>query len=228
VSTANASEVGTSPSATLPAGDPRGPWPLPGAGDTGGLGIPTPEPITSLPPLEDTFHGVPVSRNTGQPRRHPLMIVANAFLYGAAAAGAVSYASCWWYAIHMATFANSSRAVQLMDPRPGSLKSIIAVVMMTVAALVVVAAPAITAFNSWNGHRWSRRSVIASFVLSFLGYFLNKIAWVGPPLIAIGAVFLWLPAVGEYFHRWEQFRTPDKPLAEPMGDVVYGPLPRYR
>lgn len=198
----------------------------PGA-DGGGLGVAPREPIVTLPPLDDSFRGVPVSARTGQPRRHPLMITANVFLYAGAATGLVSYAVCWWHAIHMQSWPTASRLIMVMNPVPGSLKSIIAAVAMTLAALIVVTAPSIAAFQSWNGHRWSRGVSVGAFVLSFLGLLLNQIAWAAPPLVAIGTILLWLAPVGRYFDSWQRFRTPEPQRRELATDVTYGPLPRY-
>ena len=208
------------------ADDSVAPAPSSGAADAG-LGVPPSEPIVTLPPIDDSFRGVRVSARTGQPRRHPLMITANVFLYAGAATGLVSYAVCWWQAIHVHSWPTASRLILLMNPSPGSLKSIIAAVLMTLAALIVVAAPSIAAFQSWNGHRWSRSVAVGAFVLSFLGLLLNQIAWAAPPLVAIGTILLWLPPVGRYFDNWQLFRTPDPQLRELAADVSYGPLPRY-
>ena len=206
--------------------DSEAPAPSPDAVG-GGLGVPPSEPIATLPPIDDSFRGVPVSARTGQPRRHPLMITANVFLYAGAMTGLVSYAVCWWQAIHMHTWPTASRLIMLMNPSPGSLKSVIAAVLMTLVALIVVAGSSIAAFQAWNGHRWSRSVAIGAFVLSFLGPLLNQIAWAAPPLVAIGTILLWLPPVGRYFDNWQLFRTPDPQLRELAADVSYGPLPRY-
>lgn len=199
---------------------------LPVVDGTEGLGTPLPTPIETLPPIEQIVSGVPVSPATGQPRRHPVMIVANVFLYAAAAIQTVALGMFWWRAIHMETFPTSAHLIEMVDPRPGSAASVFAVIGVMVMGVVTVAASSISAFNSWNGHRWSRVGAIVATVLACLAYFLHPWAWYAVPFAAIGAIILWLPPVTRYFENWRLWRNPDKPAPEHDGPVLYGPMLR--
>lgn len=192
-----------------------------------GLGTPPARPILTLPPLDELGPRIRISPNTGQPRRHPVMVAANVFLYGAAAVNAASLITAWWRAIHIEHFPTATRLIELINPRPGSLASIITVVGMVAIGLVMVTVPALAAFNSWNGHRWSRIAALLSIAVGALAWFMNDLAWWSIPPAAIGALLLWLPPVGQYFTQWELFRGPESPPAPTQTAVVYGPLPRY-
>lgn len=193
-----------------------------------GLGRPPASPIVTLPPEEVEETGIPISPSTGQPHRHPVMILADVFLYGASAVSAVALGFFWWRAIHMASFANSAHLIEMINPRPGSAASVFSVVGVMIMAVITVAAPAIAAFNAWNGHRWSRVAAIVATVLGCLAFFLHPLAWWAVPLAAVGAVILWLPPVGRYFANWRAFRTVERPVHSLYTDVTYGPLPRFR
>lgn len=194
---------------------------------TAGLGRRPAEPITTLPPIDELAPRIPISPNTGQPPRHPVMVLANVFLYGAAGASAASLAKAWWDAIHMPTFPTAAHLIELINPRPGSPASIIAVVLMTAIGVIMVATPAITAFNSWNGHWWSRIAALISIAVAGLAWFMNPIGYLALPLSTLGAILLWLPPVGRYFEQWRLFRTPERPPAPPITDVRYGSLARF-
>ncbi|MEL4357756.1 MULTISPECIES: hypothetical protein [unclassified Luteococcus] len=183
--------------------------------------------IATLPPQGELVAGLPISPSTGQPRRAKVMVLADVFLYAAAVVSAAALAWSWWTAIHMATFPHSSKLVQLWQPRPGGWRSVVAVTLMCAIGAAMTAAPAVTALNAWNGHRWSRIAGIVTVAIGCLGYLLNPIAWAAPVLSLIGTVLLWLPPVRRYFGHWEQFRAGDPVPLAPDEPVVYGPLPRY-
>lgn len=186
-----------------------------------------PQEIATLPPLDELEAGIPISQNTGQPRRAKVMVAANVLFYLASVVSAAALAWSWWTAIHMATFAHSSKLVELWQPRPGGWRSVVAVTLMCVIGAVMTAAPAVAALNSWNGHRWSRIAGLVAVLLGCLGYLLNPIAWAPPVLSLVGTVLLWTAPVTRYFGHWDRFRGGDPVPLAPDEPVVYGPLPRY-
>jgi|GEM_PF-857518 len=184
--------------------------------------------IATLPPT-DELHApeVPISSATGQPRRAKVMVVANLLLNAAAVISAVALARSWWLAMHMPSFLASSRLVELWQPRPGGWRSVVAVTLVALIGTVLVSAPAVAAFNAWNGHRWSRIAAVVATVLGGLAYLIGPWAWPAPVLSALGAVLLFLPPVTRYFSHWQRFRDGNPVPLSPQRDVVYGPLPRY-
>lgn len=187
-----------------------------------------PKEIATLPPLDLIEPTIPLSEATGQPLRHPVMVVGACFLYAAAAAALVSAGVAWWQSMDMAQFPTATKLIELTQPRPGGWRSIALVVLLGLLVVVLVATPAISGFNAWNGHRWSRIAALVSVPVAALGYLLNPIAWAGVPLAAIGAAILWTPSVGRYFSHWEAFRAAQVVHPADIVPVVYGTLPRYR
>lgn len=187
-----------------------------------------PKEIATLPPLDVIESTIPLSEATGQPRRHPVMVVGACFLYAAAVAALVSAGVAWWQSMDMSLFPTATKLIELTAPRPGGWRSILWVVVLGLLAVLLVATPAISGFNAWNGHRWSRIAALASVPVAALGWFLNPVAWAGVPLAAIGAGILWTRPVDRYFSHWAEFRAGEVTTPPPPPHVVYGPLPRYR
>lgn len=186
-----------------------------------------PREIRTLPPLAELEQQrVPISPATGQPRRAVAMVVADVFLYGASVVSAAALCWSWWRAIHVHSFAHSSQLVQWWQPRPGGWRSIVAVVVIALAGAAMATAPAVAAFNAWNGHRWSRVAALVAVAVGCLAALLGGWAWAAPVLSLVGAVVLHLPPVTRYFEHWRRFRagTP-QPLA-PERPVTYGPARR--
>ena len=52
----------------------------------------------------------------------------------------------------------------------------------------MVAAPAISALNAWNGHRWSRIAALVAAALGCLAYLIGPWAWPAPVLSLLGAL----------------------------------------
>lgn len=192
-----------------------------------GIGRPLETPIATLPPVAMDSEKVPVSAATGQPRRNPVMIFANVFLYAGAAVSAVSLGIFWWLAIHMETFIQSAQLITRLDPRPGSKESIFAVIAVMAMNTAVIAVLCIAAFQSWNGHRWSRIAAIFAMLLSCTAYFLHPLAWYVVPFAVVGAVILWLPPVKRYFDNWDAFRELPVKKGPREEQIHYGPLARF-
>ncbi|HSN43007.1 MAG TPA: hypothetical protein VLR88_03000 [Propionibacteriaceae bacterium] len=187
-----------------------------------------PKEIATLPPLDVIESTIPLSEATGQPRRLPLMVVGACFLYAAATAALLSAGVAWWQSMDMALFPTATKLIELTQPRPGGWRSVAWVSALALLSVVLVATPAISGFNAWNGHRWSRIAALVSIPVAALGWFFNPIAWAGVPLAAIGAAILWTRPVDRYFSHWAEFRAGAIVEPAPAPPVLYGPLPRYR
>ena len=64
--------------------------------------------------------------------------------------------------------------------------------------------------------------------MSLLSLLLTPIAAVTIGFVALGAAALWLPATRPFFARWQAVRHPQTAYSQPIQNVFYGPLPRYR
>lgn len=187
-----------------------------------------PKAIDTLPPLEELAPAIPISQATGQPRRSKVMLVGALFLYAGAVAAAVAFGVAYWDTIHVQNWPHSIRLIRWFHPGPGTWQSVLLVCLMGLIGAVMTAAPAITGFQAWNGHRWSRVAGLVSCALAGLAVTMNDVAWLSLPLVAIGTGILFTPPVGRYFWHWQVFRTPAPPAAPRTEPVTYGPLPRYR
>ncbi|MGD7733161.1 hypothetical protein ACQCX5_09370 [Propionibacteriaceae bacterium G57] len=183
--------------------------------------------IATLPPIDELEPPLPLSESTGQPRREPVMLIGAGLLYASSVAGALGFAKFWWDAINIEHFTTSARLMGWLDPRPGSWQSIVWVSVVALIVCVVVAAPALAAFQAWNGHRWSRIAGIVAAVLSALTILLNNWALPAIPLAVLGAAVLWLKPVGRYFDQWARFRADEPRERKIFTRVNYGRLPRY-
>lgn len=188
-----------------------------------------PSDIATLPPLDEMPVEVPISHSTGQPRRSKMMLTGVLFLYAAAGASAVALAIAWWTTIHVGNWPNSINLIRWFHPGPGTWESVLLVCIMGAIGVAMTAAPAVVAFQAWNGHRWSRwAGLVVCALLAGLALLMNRPAWVALPLTAVGTVLLFLPPVSRYFQHWRVFRTPDPAPELRREPVFYGPLARYR
>lgn len=192
----------------------------PGNEDDGG--------IRTLPPLEVTQRGVPVSPVTGEPRRPRLLVASMVLLLLASLAAVVAFVRAWWETIHVQNWPHSIRLLSWTNTRPGSWQSITLAVVFGLIGLVMVAAPAICAHNAWAGQRWTRIGALVAAALECLAVLLNPIAWLALPFALAGAVALWLAPVGAFFDQWARFSADPEPVAVADAPVAYGRLPRYR
>ena len=111
--------------------------------------------------------------------------------------------------------------------QPEVLTQVLLSIGLTIVALVIGVANAITGYYAWAGYDWTRISGIVSGSLSLLVLF-NPVGWAAIPLAVIGAALLWLPSSRSFFAVWNARRHPDIDFAPPVEQVIYGPLPRYR
>ncbi|MDQ7991117.1 MAG: hypothetical protein AAGC63_00145 [Propionicimonas sp.] len=134
----------------------------------------------------------------------------------------------WRYEYDDSRFAQASWLMGQFDTEPGSLGRVLLAVAVTVIALLIGAAAAITGYYAYDGRRWTRWSALATLALSSLSLMLNPLAWPVIGLAAIAAIALWLPPSGRYFAAWRAVRHREPVFSEPPDQVWYGPLPKYR
>lgn len=183
--------------------------------------------IATLPAGADEPDQLPVSDRTGQPRRHPVMVVADAFLYLGCAITAVALALFWWQAITITRFSTSARLMTWLAPRPGSWQSMLYSGLVFAMALVTITTAALAAFQAWNGYAWSRIAGLVALVGAALTIAQNQVAMLAIVPIVIGVVLLWLPTLRPYFDQWARFRAGPAPAPDLVESVWYGPAPRY-
>lgn len=188
-----------------------------------------PEPIVTLPPIDEIRRALPISTITGQPRRSKVMATGVGLLLASSTAAAVSLGIAWWDAIHVENWPNATNLIRWLHPDAGTWQSVVLVCGMGAIGATMSAAPAVAAFNAWNGHRWSRwAGLIACGIVAALAVLMNWQAWIALPLAALGALMLFLPPVSRYFDHWAAYRAP-RPSRELSNEpVFYGPLARYR
>lgn len=185
--------------------------------------------IQTLPPVDDLSDQIPISDATGQPRRDATMVLGMSLLYAGALVAAIGWFVGWWRAINITDWYSSTQMAEWWQPRPGSAGSVYIAIAMGAIAGITVTAPAVAAFQAWNGHRWSRVLGLISIGLSFLGILMVPVlSWVPIVLVAMGTAMLYLPNVTLYFDHWQRFRYVAPPQPSPPRQVFYGPLPRFR
>ncbi len=189
---------------------------------------------------------VPTSRRTGEPRRVwtiwvasaasylavAVLIVATLMIYWRAAViGSLTFDEAtdeWTYQFDASQFTQASWLMAQFETEPGSLGRVLLAVAVTVIALVVGAACAITGYYAYDGRRWTRWSGLIALVLSAMALMLNPLALASIGLAALAAGALWLPPSTRYFAAWLAARRHEPVFSEPPEDIRYGPLPRYR
>lgn len=168
----------------------------------------------------------PVNPRTGEPARPWAVTVASIAFFAAAAAAGVSVLWVYWDAVDR--FAQASWLMGQWETEPGSGWRVLLAVAVTLAAILVAAATSVVGYYAALGHRWTRIGGLVALVVSTLALLLNQAAWAAIPLAALGAGLLWLPVNRRYCEAWTRRRRPEPVYAPPVGDVFYGPLPRYR
>ncbi len=196
--------------------------------DSEGFGDATHPPIATLPALEEITDSLALDVKTGMPKRSTVIAVAAAAFLLSGLAAFVTYWVYWWKAIHISSFATSSGLIRLLDPRPGSWQSVVAVCVMTLIGIVMTAVPCVAAYNAWNGARWSRWAGVVACGTSFLAYFVITATWLALPLAGLGTLLLFTPPARANFDRWNEFLNPPPPDIDPPTDVAYGRAPRFR
>lgn len=191
-----------------------------------GLGIPPRKPLQSFPPITPHVGSVVVSPKTGEPVRCQSIVVTQVAFWLSAAFATIGYGSYWFQAMHRGQFHTASWVTGWLHPRPGGFWSIMLVCGLAAVLAAMFAAPCITAYQAWTGHRFSRLLAVGSIIISLLGMLFNWWAIAAIPCALTGAILLYLPQSANYFTQWDTVRTLP-PAPEASRQVQYGRLERF-
>ncbi len=170
---------------------------------------------------------------TGEPRRPWSAWLAVGALHAGTAAAGAGLLWAWWRSVHEFPQAALLHRLVLGEAAAGTgqgedvLARVLLVVALFVIALAIGAAATIAGYYGWRGYGWARWAGLIAAALSAAAVLLNEVAWVGIPLIVVGAAALWLPPTRRFFARWHAHRHPEPPYPAIAEHVFYGPLPRY-
>lgn len=208
----------------------------------GGQLVPSqPGHIDTLAPLPPQASGLaPLSPRTGQPVRPWTVWASAALLFGGAIVVIVGLllamwemASPWqqvgeneWNKVDKFNEATWLTAQFPSEPASG-MRVFFAIACCLLAVLVAGSASAI-GYYAFAGYRWTRIGALVALGVSLLSLSLTPIAAISIGFVALGAAPLWLPATSRFFARWQLVRHPQISYSEPIDQVFYGPLPRYR
>ena len=213
-------------SAGQPSGDPSATI-ADGGAVVAGTGEPATPPVAEVPALGDQPAAVaPDNPRTGEPRRPVVVLLATVLCWLAVAVTGVSLLWTYWNAV--TDFAHASWLMRQFVTTPGSLERVLLSVAVTVIGLIVGTTNSIVGYYAWDGYGWTRFGGLISGFATLGLLVLNPLAWVAIPAALLGSGLLWLPAAGRFFAAWQLRRHPVVEFAEPLTDVYYGPLPRYR
>lgn len=184
----------------------------------------TPVTIPAESAVDPAAHRV--DPRTGEPARPWTVTTAVIALFGAAGAVGVSIFWVYWDAVDR--FATASWLMGQWETEPGSVWRVLLAVAVTLVAVLVGTVTSVVGYYAALGYRWTRIGGLVAAAISFASLTLNQAAWAAMPLAALGAALLWLPSNRRYVEAWARRRRPEPLYAPPIGDVFYGPLPRYR
>lgn len=196
--------------------------------------------IDTLPPAPVSPPRLsPLNPKTGEPWRPWPVWVAAALLLASSVAAVVGLAWAMWdlaspFVLQGEEYVKDDRfavATWLSGrwvTEPGSAGRVGLAVAVTLLGFLVAAVSATVAFYAFRGYGWTRIGGPVAALVSLTALTLNQPSWVAIPLAALGALPLWLPGSRRYFDQWAALRHPAPQYAEPLGDVFYGPLPRFR
>lgn len=188
-----------------------------------------PKQIATLPPIETFDDSVPTSERTGEPRRHPILVLGILLLYAASAIATVAFGLAWYHMMQISGFNSATRLAGWVGHAPYEWETIVTACLVTVIAVAMIIAPGVAAYNAWCGRYWSRwAALIAVAVVLVAAFLLNRWAWLAVPLTVAGAIVLFLPQSGKVFSEFAAFRQEKMPRVVEVGDVFYGPLPTYK
>jgi hypothetical protein len=169
---------------------------------------------------------VPVNPRTGQPRRPVSVRIGAVACLLAVVVTTASLLWTYWNAI--TDFTGAAWVFGQFGRPPGILAEVLLVIGLTLVAVLIGAANAITGYYAASGYDWTRVAGIISGLLSFAVLLFNPVGWAAIPLALLGAGLLWLPSSRAFFSAWTARRHPGVEFAPPVEQVFYGPLPRYR
>lgn len=181
-----------------------------------------------------------MSDRTGQPVRPWTIWVSAVLLFGGAIAVTVGLLIAMWQMASPWQQAEPGRWTKLdrfneatwlsaqFPSEPASGMRVLFAVLCCLIAVLVAGAASVAGYYAFAGYRWTRIGTLVALGVSLLSLLLTPIASISIALVAVGAAPLWLPASSRYFARWQLIRNPRIAYSEPIDQVFYGPLPRYR
>lgn len=174
-----------------------------------------------------------IDPRTGEPRRPWSVRAAAVLLYLGVATLVAGLLWTWWLSVTAWTDAAplhrwvADAVGELTRGQVAWLRAGLAAGEFALTVLVGAAA-LVAGYYGWRGHRWTRWAGLLAAGLAAASLLLHPVAWACVPLVALGAVGLWLPPTRRYFERWHALRHPEPHYPTIAGSVAYGPLPRYR
>lgn len=111
---------------------------------------------------------------------------------------------------------------------PASWQRVMFAIVCCAITVLVAAAVTTVGYYAFAGYRWTRIGGAVATGVCLLSLLLTPLAALSIALAALATAPLWLPASTRFFARWDLWRNPRVAYSEPVENVVYGPLPRYR
>ncbi|MFT3860661.1 hypothetical protein [Micropruina sp.] len=220
---------------TLP---PPAPLPPPSSDST------TPAPTTAggiqtLAPTGTQPGLARLSEKTGQPVRPWTIWAAAVFMFGGAIAVTVGLLIAMWAMaspwVEVADgwtkddkFNEATWLTAQFPSEPASGWRVFFAIVCCLIAVIVAGTVAVIGYYAFAGYGWTRIGALVALAVSLLSLLITPIAALSIGLVALGAGALWLPPTAPFFNRWHLVRHPVAAYSEPVENVFYGPLPRYR
>ena len=195
---------------------------------------------TLVPDVTASTRLAPLHDRTGQPVRPWTIWLSATLLFGGAAAVTVGLLLAMW---QMASpwqrvsaeewtkvdrFNEATWLTAQFPSEPASGMRVLFAILCCLIAVLVAGAASVAGYYAFAGYRWTRIGALVALGVSLLALLLTPIAAISIGLVALGAAPLWLPASNRFFARWHLIRHPRIAYSEPIDQVIYGPLPRYR
>ncbi len=234
---------------TPPIADPAGSVPVGTAGpdaqppitDSAALAPAAPGGIQTLaaqPLTPPTL--APLSERSGQPVRPWTIWTSAALIFGGAITVTVGLVMAMWTMASpwqrvgvddwtkVDRFNEATWLTSWFPSEPASPWRVFLAIICCVIAVLVASAASMVGYYAFAGYRWTRIGALVALGVSLLSLLLSPIAAISIGFVALGAAPLWLPATKRFFARWQAIRHPEIAYSEPVQNVIYGPLPRYR
>lgn len=214
--------------------------PVPGQGGTGSAPV-SPGAIATVQVADATSSGLArMNDRTGQPVRPWTIWVSAALMFGGAITVTVALlvamwamASPWvevgdneWTKVDK--FNEATWLTAQFPSEPASTWRVFFAIVCCVIAVLVAGVASVIGYYAFAGYRWTRIGALVAVAVSLLSLLLSPMAAISIAFVALAAGPLWLPATKRFFARWHLTRHPQIAYAEPLEQVFYGPLPRYR
>lgn len=195
--------------------------------------------IQTLDPVDTTPKLAPINSKTGQPVR-PWTIWASAgLLFAAAAPVTVGLLMAMWMManpwlpaeggwLDNDQFNQSTWLTGWFPTEEAEWRRVLFAILLTMATVLVAGVATVIGYYAFAGYSWTKFGALVALGVSLLTLLLNPVATISIALVALGAIPLWLAPTKRFFARWQAVRNPQVLYSEPVENVFYGPLPRYR